>query len=65
MRTQEEIQSDMTEIIVELSKRKVTNPNGPFENALKEHIDIKTKWDALLTEAEKLRSKGLWLFSSR
>ncbi len=63
MRTQEDIQRDMTGVIRELSQRKIINPNALFEDVLKEYPDIKSKWDVLLKEAEEIRSKGLWLFS--
>jgi hypothetical protein len=65
MRKQEDIQYDMTNVVVELSQHKIEDPDITFEEAMKKYPIIKEKWDKLLTEAEELRSKGMWVFNSR
>ena len=51
----------MTDLISELSKRNVANPNLPITEVLKEHPDLKEQWDFLMKKAEELRSKGMWI----
>ena len=61
MKNQDEIQSSMTFLIKEMSKRNVENKDRPIPEVLKEHPDIKEKWDVLMKEAEELRSAGKWI----
>ena len=60
MRTQEKIQSDMTDLIAELSKQKPADSSITVDEAMNSLPDFKSKWNALITEAEELRSKGNW-----
>ena len=60
MRTQEQIQQDMTNLISELSKQKPSDSSITVDEAMNSLPDFKDKWNALITEAEELRSKGFW-----
>ena len=60
MRTQEKIQSDMTDLIAELSKQKPADSSITVDEAMNSLPDFKSKWNALITEAEELRVKGFW-----
>ena len=60
MRTQEKIQSDMTDLIAELSKQKPADSSITVDEAMNSLPDFKDKWNALITEAEELRVKGFW-----
>jgi len=60
MRTQEQIQQDMTVLITELSKQKPADSTITVDEAMNSLPDFKDKWNALITEAEELRSKGFW-----
>lgn len=60
MRTQEEIQTDMTELIKELAKQKPADSTITLDEAFNSFPDLKLKWNAFKVEAEELRSKGVW-----
>jgi chorismate mutase len=60
MRTQEEIQTDMTELIRELAKQKPSDSTITLDVAFSFFPDLKSRWNALIAEAEELRSKGFW-----
>ena len=62
MMTQDEIQRAMSTLLFGLSKREVKDTSLPFGEVLKQHPDIKAKWDILMKEAEELRSKGQWKY---
>ena len=62
MITQEEIQRSMSTLLFGLSKREVKDTSLPFGEVLNQNPDIKEKWDALMKEAEELRSQGKWMF---
>lgn len=60
MRTQEQIQSDMTDLISELSKQKPADSSITVDEAMNSIPEFKNKWNTLIAEAEELRSKGNW-----
>ena len=60
MRTQEQIQQDMTDLIAELSKQKPSDSSITVDEAMGSIPEFKSKWTALITEAEELRTKGNW-----
>ena len=60
MRTQEQIQQDMTNLIAELSKQKPADSTITVDEAMNSLPDFKEKWNVLITEAGELRSKGFW-----
>ena len=50
----------MTDLIAELSKQKPADSSITVDEAMNSLPDFKSKWNALITEAEELRSKGNW-----
>ena len=60
MKTQSQIQMELTELIKQLSQLKVKNSNLPISEVVKDYPDIKEKWDVLMADAEALRAKGEW-----
>jgi len=60
MRTQEQIQYDITRFVEELSERKPSDPNITFGEAMKDFPDLKSKWDVLLKEVDEIKAKGMW-----
>jgi flagellin-specific chaperone FliS len=60
MRTQAQIQHELTDLIQELSQKNVSNPQDPINEVVRGFPDIKEKWDKLMAEAEELRASGGW-----
>ena len=63
MRTQEQIQYDVNNLVEELSLRKPVNSSDPditFGEAVNSFPDIKEKWEAILNEVADLKAKGIW-----
>ncbi len=60
MRTQEQIQYDISELIGELYKRKASDSSVTLGEVISGFPDIKEKWDAIMKEVEELKAKGVW-----
>lgn len=60
MRTQEQIQYDVNDLVEELSKRKPADQAITFGEAVNGFPDIKVKWEAILNEVAELKAKGMW-----
>ena len=60
MRTQEQIQYDVNDLVEELSKRKPADPNITFGEAVNSIPDLKVKWEAILNDVADLKAKGMW-----
>ena len=60
MRTQEQIQYDVNDLVEELSKRKQPDPAITFGEAVNGFPDLKEKWEAILNDVADLKTKGTW-----
>lgn len=60
MRTQEQIQYDVSDLIQELAKRKSSDSTITLGEAFNSFPDLKVKWDEILKEVDELKAKGNW-----